>query len=275
MAFALHRAAPAILASAATVVVGMLCLSFAELNSTAGLGPVLAVGVAVTFAGDGDPATGPARDLSAAGCSGRRVPTFGSDEPTSRGLWAKVGTRIASAPARRLGGHSRGCCCLACLGIFKLDASGLSTEDTYTKEFDSIKGQKALVEHGLAGQLQHRAGRRRHRPDRCGRRRAAERRRARRRQPAAARSATVAPTSRPRSARTSPRPRPSTSSRPAATAAHAVDGADALVGGGVSVLPGHQDRLGPRQQGDHPDRAGRGLPDPDRCSCAPCWHRCS
>ena len=49
MAFALHRAAPAILASAATVVVGMLCLAFAELNSTAGLGPVLAVGIAVTF----------------------------------------------------------------------------------------------------------------------------------------------------------------------------------------------------------------------------------
>ena len=49
MAFALHRAAPAILASAATVAVGMLCLSFAELNSTAGLGPVAAIGVAVTM----------------------------------------------------------------------------------------------------------------------------------------------------------------------------------------------------------------------------------
>ena len=42
MAFALHRAAPAILASAATVIVGMLCLIFAEMNSTAGLGPVAA-----------------------------------------------------------------------------------------------------------------------------------------------------------------------------------------------------------------------------------------
>ncbi len=49
MAFALHRAAPAILASAATVVAGMLCLLFAEMNSTAGLGPVVAIGVAVTF----------------------------------------------------------------------------------------------------------------------------------------------------------------------------------------------------------------------------------
>src|SRR4051794_36839275 len=43
MAFALHRASPAILASAATVAVGMLCLTLAEMNSTAGLGPVLAI----------------------------------------------------------------------------------------------------------------------------------------------------------------------------------------------------------------------------------------
>ena len=42
MAFALHRAAPAIFASAGTVVVGMLCLMLAEMNSTAGLGPVAA-----------------------------------------------------------------------------------------------------------------------------------------------------------------------------------------------------------------------------------------
>src|SRR3954452_25330155 len=49
MAFALHRASPAILASAATVAVGMLCLTLAEMNSTAGLGPVLAIGVTVTL----------------------------------------------------------------------------------------------------------------------------------------------------------------------------------------------------------------------------------
>ena len=39
MAVALHRAGPAIIASAATVVIGMLCLLFAETNSTRGLGP--------------------------------------------------------------------------------------------------------------------------------------------------------------------------------------------------------------------------------------------
>ncbi len=41
-------AAPPILASAATVILGLICLTFAELNSTAGLGPVCAIGIAAT-----------------------------------------------------------------------------------------------------------------------------------------------------------------------------------------------------------------------------------
>ena len=61
MAFALHRAAPALFASAATVVLGMLCLLFAEMNSTAGLGPVAAIGIARDVPGHGDPAPGAAR----------------------------------------------------------------------------------------------------------------------------------------------------------------------------------------------------------------------
>jgi putative drug exporter of the RND superfamily len=41
-------AAPPILASAATVILGLICLTFAELNSIAGLGPVCAIGIACT-----------------------------------------------------------------------------------------------------------------------------------------------------------------------------------------------------------------------------------
>ena len=148
MAFALHRAAPAILASAATVVVGMLCLVFAELNSTAGLGPVLAVGIAVTFL-----VMVTLLPALLVIC-GRWIfwpkrPAFGSAEPTSTGFWARVGNRIAPNP-RRVWLITAGLLAIACLGLFRLDASGLSTEDTYTKEFDSIKGQQVLAEHGLA-----------------------------------------------------------------------------------------------------------------------------
>jgi putative drug exporter of the RND superfamily len=148
MAFALHRAAPAILASAATVVVSMLCLSFAELNSTAGMGPVLAVGIAVTFL-----VMVTLLPALLVIC-GRWVfwpkrPTFGSPEPTSTGFWARVGNRIAPSP-RKVWLITAGLLAIACLGLFRLDPSGLSTEDTYTKEFDSIKGQQVLTEHGLA-----------------------------------------------------------------------------------------------------------------------------
>jgi RND superfamily putative drug exporter len=147
MAFALHRAAPAILASAATVVVGMLCLSFADLNSTAGLGPVLAVGVGTTFVVM--VTLLPALLV----IFGRwmfwpKRPTFGSPEPTQTGFWARVGDRIAPRP-RAVWVITATLLAIACLGLFRLDASGMSTADTYTKEFDSIKGQQVLIDHGL------------------------------------------------------------------------------------------------------------------------------
>jgi RND superfamily putative drug exporter len=147
MAFALHRATPAILASAATVVIGLLCLVFSDLNSTAGLGPVLAVGVAVTFLVM--VTLLPALLV----IFGRwffwpKRPTFGSAEPTGTGFWSKVGARIQPRP-RRVWVVTTGLLLLACLGLFKLDPSGLAQDEQYTKEFDSIKGQSLLADHGL------------------------------------------------------------------------------------------------------------------------------
>jgi RND superfamily putative drug exporter len=147
MAFALHRAAPALLASASTVAVSMLCLSFAELNSTAGLGPVNAVGIAVTWL-----VMVTLLPALLVIC-GRWIfwpkrPAFGSPEPNTTGLWARVGNRINLAP-RKVWAVTTVVLLAASLGLFTLKADGLSTEDTYTKEFDSIKGQKILIAHGL------------------------------------------------------------------------------------------------------------------------------
>jgi RND superfamily putative drug exporter len=148
MAFALHRAAPAILASAATVVVGLMCLAFADLNSTASLGPVLAVGVAVTYF--------VMMTLLPAllVIFGRWIfwpvrPSYGTPEPTQRGLWARIGKRIAVRPRTVWVGTSV-VLLVACLGLFRLDASGLSTEDSFTDKFDSIRAQELLTDHGLA-----------------------------------------------------------------------------------------------------------------------------
>ncbi len=150
MAVALHRASPAIIASGGTVVLGMLCLLLAEMNSTAGLGPVLAVGIVVALLVM--TTLLPAMLVIA----GRWIfwparPSFGSPEPTSTGLWARVGNSI-SGRARVVWIGTSVLLAIACLGIFKLDASGLSTEDSYTKQFDSVIGQKVLTRHGLADQ---------------------------------------------------------------------------------------------------------------------------
>jgi RND superfamily putative drug exporter len=148
MAFALHRAAPAIVASALTVILGMLCLTVAEMNSTAGLGPVAAIGIGVgllvmiTLL--------PALLV----ITGRWIfwpqrPAFDSHEPTSTGFWAKVGTRIAPRP--RLVWVGTALVLAVCsLGILQINAHGLSTQDAYTKDFDSVVGQQVLTDHGLA-----------------------------------------------------------------------------------------------------------------------------
>ena len=49
MRVAIRRAGPAIVASGGTVILSLLALTFAELNSTKGLGPVLAIGVGVAL----------------------------------------------------------------------------------------------------------------------------------------------------------------------------------------------------------------------------------
>ena len=148
MAVALHRASPAIIASASTVAIGMLCLLLAKLNSTAGLGPVMAIGVIVTLL--------VMLTLLPAllVIVGRwvfwpRRPGFGSDEPTTHGLWARVGNRIAPRP-RLVWVTTSAVLLLACLGMLTLHTGNIPTDDQYTKTYDSVVGQKVLAAHGLA-----------------------------------------------------------------------------------------------------------------------------
>jgi RND superfamily putative drug exporter len=149
MALALHRAGPAIVASGSTVVLGMLCLTVAEMNSTSGLGPVAALGVAVAlFAGL---TLLPALLV----CCGRwvfwpRRPAEGSEDPTTHGVWSRVGARIAPHPRRVwvatalvLGAFS--------FGVLDLRANGLTNEQAFRSTVDSVVGEKVLAQHFPAG----------------------------------------------------------------------------------------------------------------------------
>lgn len=149
MALALHRAGPAVLASGATVVLSMLVLLAAEMNSTSGLGPVAAIGVAV----------GLLAMLSLFPALlvifGRwffwpLVPHVGSPEPTERGVWARTGRRIDRRP-RLIWGVTAAALALLSLGLLQLRAEGLSNADAFTDKPDSITGQEVQARYFPAG----------------------------------------------------------------------------------------------------------------------------
>ena len=198
-------------------------------------------------------------------------PTFGSAEPTATGFWARVGTPDRRAPARGLGRSPR----CAARGRLPRPAPArrrrpvrprTPTPRTSTRS----SARRCSPTHGLADSSQHRS---------MVVANADQRRRGRGRRWRA--STGIGEPSPSRSSRTASRfiaghrstPTPTARGRVRhrrrrrATRCTPVAGADALVGGGDGDLPRHQGRLQPRQQGDHPARAGRGAPDPDGCCC--------
>jgi RND superfamily putative drug exporter len=149
MQLALHRAGPAVIASGATVVVSMLVLLTADMNSTRGLGPVAAIGVAVALIAM--LSLFPALLV----VCGRwlfwpLIPHNGSDEPTERGVWARMGRRIAHRPRLTWGVTALALAALA-LGLTQLRAEGLSNADSFTDKPDSIVGQEIQAEYFPAG----------------------------------------------------------------------------------------------------------------------------
>jgi RND superfamily putative drug exporter len=140
MALALRRAGPAVIASGATVVLGMLVLPAAEMNSTSGLGPVAATGVAVALLAM--LTLFPALLVSL----GRWifwpvVPRHGGDDPTERGIWACTGRRIARRP-RMVWAVTAVILAVCSLGLLQLRAEGQSNADAFTDKPDSIVGQE-------------------------------------------------------------------------------------------------------------------------------------
>jgi RND superfamily putative drug exporter len=149
MAVALRRAGPAVVASAGTVIVSLLALVIASLNSTKSLGPVLAIGVAVALLAMmtllpallvifGRWVFWPAR------------PAYGSAEPTSSGLWARVGRVIAVRPRVVWVGTAVVLGAMA-LGMFGLKASGLTNAQSFRGHPDSVTGQAVLDRHFSGG----------------------------------------------------------------------------------------------------------------------------
>ncbi|MFG1906323.1 MMPL family transporter [Kribbella sp. NPDC048928] len=142
-----------IAASAATVILGLLCLLLSKLGSTKGLGPVGALGIAgafiaaMTFL--------PAILLA----FGRRIfwPSIprldhvhSSDQVGGRRLWGRV-SGLVGRRSRRVWAITALAlvACAAFLPTFK--ASGTSQEDLFLNTVESVTGQEQLAKHFDAG----------------------------------------------------------------------------------------------------------------------------
>ncbi|MGI5325980.1 MMPL family transporter [Actinomadura nitritigenes] len=155
MAFALRRAAPAVIASAATVAVGLLCLLLADLNSTAGLGPVAAAGVLTALAAM--VTLLPALLV----IFGRwvfwpLVPRYDAKylEPEAyeaeHGIWSRVAALVGRRS--RVLWLTTGIVLVGLtFGLGSLKADGLSNAGQFTGRPDSIAGQEAVARHYPAG----------------------------------------------------------------------------------------------------------------------------
>jgi RND superfamily putative drug exporter len=149
MAVAIRRAGPAIIASAGTVIVSLLTLTIAQLNSTKSLGPVLAIGVGVALLAM--MTLLPALLV----IFGRWMfwpvkPAYGTEEPTTKGIWARVGRHIAVRP-RLVWVVTAVILGVMALGLTGLKASGLTTAESFRTRPDSVVGQTVVDQNFPAG----------------------------------------------------------------------------------------------------------------------------
>lgn len=160
MKHALRTSLEPISASAATVIAGLLCLLFSELNSNKDLGPVAALGIAFSYLAAmtflpavlvllGRAAFWPFRPKllpdSTAQLAGLRT---GLED--RKGIWRRIPALIARHP------RAVWLVCFVILGAFALmtpqfKASGVSQTDTILGKSDAVAGQKVLAAHFPAG----------------------------------------------------------------------------------------------------------------------------
>jgi len=148
MMAALRGAAPALIASAGTVIASLLCLLLSGLNSNRALGPVAAIGIGATLVVM--LTLLPALLL----LGGRwvfwpRIPRAGEALAESR-LWRRVAALIGRR-ARTVWIITTVVLAALAVGLTRLDVSGLSQADVFTNRPDSVIGQEVLSRHYPAG----------------------------------------------------------------------------------------------------------------------------
>lgn len=150
MVHAWRRAATAIAASAATVILALLCLGFGELNSDRSLGPVCAIGIGCTF---GVMLTFLPLLLTVMprGIFWPRVPRPDvQGNPATQGPWSRFALGLARRD--RVAWVGTAAVLLACVaGLSTLKTGGLTTAQNFTNRPDAVAGQKVFDAHFARG----------------------------------------------------------------------------------------------------------------------------
>jgi RND superfamily putative drug exporter len=151
LAVALRSTGPAVLGAALAVAAALACLSLAEVEGTAGLGPVAAMSVAVT-------AVAMVTLLPALlGIAGRaafwRPPVLGWGDGVPRAgdqrsdlthvFWTRLGERVDRRP-RRVWATTAAVLSVAALGLVRMDA-GLAQSENLRGDAESIEGQALIA----------------------------------------------------------------------------------------------------------------------------------
>ncbi|HEX2706126.1 MAG TPA: MMPL family transporter [Candidatus Lustribacter sp.] len=144
---------PPIAASAATVILGLLCLRLSDLGNTRGLGPVGAIGIAGAFVAS---LTFLPAVLVTVGrrIFWPRVPAMdhvhAADALGRRGLWGRVASLVGAHPRRVWVLTLAGLLALAAF-VPTLKADGVSQSDIFLTRVESVTGQEVLAAHFPAG----------------------------------------------------------------------------------------------------------------------------
>ena len=143
-----------VLASAATVVAGLLCLLLSDLNSNKALGPVAAIGIGFSFLAAMTllPAL---LMLTGRAAFWPRRPAFGSAHPdrdgnAPKGFWPRVARTVKAHP-RRTWVIPTLVLLVAAAGLLQLRASGVPQSDFVLGQTSAKEGQTVLGEHFPSG----------------------------------------------------------------------------------------------------------------------------
>ncbi|MFI7607898.1 MMPL family transporter [Micromonospora sp. NPDC049366] len=150
MRVAWRGAAPAIIASGGTVILGLLCLLLSSLNSNRALGPVAATGIAatllvmLTFL----PAL---LVLGGRWAFWPRRPRHDQADPRAEhGLWARIAGFVARR-ARPVWLVTAVLLGLLAIGLTQLGTTTLGQSDLFTERTQSVVGQETIARHYPAG----------------------------------------------------------------------------------------------------------------------------